>query len=343
MQRRELCFDFPESLIATEPRRPSRVMWVEGPAASPIELDLETLKSQLHPGDVVVVNDTRVVKRRVFTHEGLEILFLREIEPRQWQVLFPSRELKVGAQIFLPGGVKLTLLRKGRPQLVLVNADLQESYFERFGELPLPPYIQKARGERHHRGNDGSKDGKLEEKWYQTAWNAKPGSLAAPTASLHWTRQDLEDLRRRDVGVEQLTLHVGLGTFLPVTADRLQDHAMHEEWVEIPAATWERTRQCRGRVWALGTTVARALESAARGQLSKDQQGFFGGTNLFLYPGQEWLLVKGLLTNFHQPESTLLALVASFCDLPTVKAAYQWAIKNRFRLFSYGDLTAWKR
>lgn len=339
MKRQELSFDFPEELIATEPQHPPRVLWV-GADKAPCEIAFPELLDRLKPEDLLVINETRVLPRRVWGQGPsgeLEILFLQEIAPRQWTVLFPSRGLSVGEEILLPGNRKARLIRKGRPQVLEMEEVLTDKYFSEHGEWPLPPYIQKARGDRHNRKED--------ESWYQTAWARVGGSLAAPTASLHFRNEDMESLRRRGVRIEKLILHVGLGTFLPVTAENLEDHEMHEEFVEVPRSTWEAvlaTRERGGTVWALGTTVARALESTARGLLKESPQAFCGGTRLFLHPGAEWRVVNGLLTNFHQPESTLLALVASFCDLSTVQRAYAWAIERRFRLFSYGDLTAWK-
>jgi len=336
MRKEELQFEYPEDLVATEPRRPSRVMWA---SPSPREISLDDLVEKFERGDLLVINETHVLKRRVFAGER-EILFLREVSPRVWEVLFPSRDVKIGQSLELPEGRQMKLLEKGRPQRVEIDADLDAGYFERQGEVPLPPYIQKARGARHAQAQDDS--------WYQIFWARQAGSLAAPTASLHFTPAHFERLRSRGVRIEPVTLHVGLGTFLPVTADDLRDHVMHFEDVEIPSATWAAVLEVRlagGRVWALGTTVARTLESATAGKLLPGSAGlaFKGSTDLFITPGFQWRVVDRLLTNFHQPESTLLALVASFAGLSKVRAAYQWAIENRFRLFSYGDLSVWSK
>lgn len=335
MQVEELNFQFPEELIATTPSRPSRVMWVDG-MNSPLEISISELKLKFQKGDVLVVNDTKVVKRRVFI-DDLEILFLKEVEPRLWQVLFPSKKIKIGDEIRIPEGRKLTLLQKGRPQVVQVDGELGEDYFERNAELPLPPYIQKARGFRHNEI--------LDQNWYQTAWAEKAGSLAAPTASLHFSQSDLLELKYRGVEILSITLHVGLGTFLPVTATKLDDHVMHAEWIEIPAKVRERLEQAKKEkvaIWALGTTVARSVESWAAGLITLQKDGSVSGlSTLFIRPGFEFKILNRLLTNFHQPQSTLLALVAAFSSLGHVKACYEWAIQHRFRLFSYGDLTVW--
>lgn len=335
MKLSDLRYDYPEDLVATEPRRPSRVLWIEN--RRPVEISLQDLLGKIPGGDVLVINNTKVLKRRVFAGD-VEILFLGKLnQPGEvWEVLFPAKRFKVGDVIELPLGSKMTLKQKGRPQLVEMDRILDESYFEKVAELPLPPYIQKARNERHNQ--------KADESWYQTAWAKKDGSFASPTASLHFSAQDMEFLRGQGVQICELTLHVGLGTFLPVTAEDLDDHDMHEEWVEIPAATWQAVEKARAqgrKVWSLGTTSTRALESAGHGLLKKGESGWMGMTRLLIQPGYQWKVVDRLLTNFHQPESTLLALVAAFSDLGAVKEAYQYAVAKRFRLFSYGDLSVW--
>ncbi|WP_291515473.1 tRNA preQ1(34) S-adenosylmethionine ribosyltransferase-isomerase QueA [Bdellovibrio sp. ArHS] len=336
MKLADLDYTFPEELIATSPQRPSRVMWVGH--GRPQEISLQDLMARIPAGDVLVVNNTRVLKRRVFAGD-VEILFLKQLQALEWEVLFPSKKYKVGAVLELPLGLSMTLLEKGRPQKVRLSQEVQEDYFQKVAELPLPPYIQKARDQRHTVEAD--------ESWYQTAWAKSPGSFAAPTASLHFSAQDMETLKAQGVVIGEVTLHVGLGTFLPVTAEDLNDHDMHEEYVEIPAATWEvvnNTRKKGGKVWSLGTTTTRSLESAAQGLLQgNSSEGFRGFTKLLIQSGYQFKVVDRLLTNFHQPQSTLLALVAGFSSLETVKACYHWAIERKFRLFSYGDLSCWTR
>lgn len=344
MKLTDLDFSYPEHLVATERLPQSRVMLVE--KGEPREVGTAQLLREhefFRSGDCLIINDTRVLSRRVFTESGagagLEILFLHSDPSRKiWQVLCPASKWKDSETQKLPGGVSLTLKSRGRPQTVESSLPLDETYFEMNGEMPLPPYIQKARGERHTRKEDSSQ--------YQTAWAEKNGSLAAPTASLHFKKGELESLSAQGVKIAKLTLHVGLGTFLPVTSENLDEHVMHGEFTEISDETWkmiQETKASGGRVWALGTTVARALESAALGKIEKDYDrgGFFGVTDLFIRPGFEYKVVDVLMTNFHQPKSTLLALVAAFSDLKTVKQCYDWAIKKEFRLFSYGDLSVW--
>jgi S-adenosylmethionine:tRNA ribosyltransferase-isomerase len=333
MKLSDLSFDYPQELIATEPARPTRVMWV-GEDGALSEISLNQLIEKIPVGDVFVINNTKVLKRRIFSEEEVEVLFLDKLEEKEnsniWKVLFPSKKYDVGDSINLPKGFKMQLIEKGRPQVVEVTPPITEHDFALIGELPLPPYIQKARDKRHNVAED--------ESWYQTAWAEVDGSHAAPTASLHFTKNDIETLKNKGVHVLELTLHVGLGTFLPVTVDNLKDHQMHFENYEISSANWNLILQSKiqkKHIWALGTTTVRVLESVARTNRLK------GATNLLLQPGSDFNIVDRLLTNFHQPESTLLALVAGFSSLERVKKSYEWAVQNKFRLFSYGDLSVW--
>lgn len=334
MKLTDLKYDYPESLIALVPSRPTRVMWVEpGSTESPVELTVPELLQRIPRGDVLVINNTKVLKRRVFAND-LEILFLDQVGSsekfNQWKVLFPSKKYSVGDQIQMPLGFILTLLEKGRPQIVQIEPAITESDFDQMAELPLPPYIQKARHQRHNQQEDAS--------WYQTAWAEVPGSMAAPTASLHFSQQDIDELKHRGVDVVELTLHVGLGTFLPVTVDDLDQHQMHSEKFEMAEADWQciqLAKKAGKKVWSLGTTTTRVLETLARRPVLR------GETDILLQVGSEFLVVDRLLTNFHQPESTLLALVAGFAGLEKVQKSYRWAIEKQFKLFSYGDLSVW--
>ncbi|MGZ3774510.1 MAG: tRNA preQ1(34) S-adenosylmethionine ribosyltransferase-isomerase QueA [Bdellovibrio sp.] len=337
MKLTDLDFTFPEELIATSPQRPSRVMWVDS-EGGPQEISFQELLNRIPAEDVLVVNNTQVLKRRIFAGD-IEILFLKQLNDFEWEVLFPSKKYKTGSSLELPLGVVMTLIEKGRPQKVRLNQAVSEDYFQKVAELPLPPYIQKAREQRHTVEAD--------ESWYQTAWAKMPGSFAAPTASLHFSQPDMQSLRDRGVQVFEVTLHVGLGTFLPVTAEDLDDHDMHEEYVEVGAQTWAAIAAAKKenrKTWALGTTTARSLESTGLGLLSGSaEEGFRGFTRLLIQPGYNFKVVDRLLTNFHQPQSTLLALVAGFSSLEKVKTCYQWAIERKFRLFSYGDLSCWQK
>ena len=221
-------------------------------------------------------------------------------------------------------------MKKADHKKVRITPKITEVDFERIAELPLPPYIQKARNERHNLFQD--------DKWYQTAWADKPGSFAAPTASLHFSKADLNHLKNKGVEVIELTLHVGLGTFLPVLTEDLNEHKMHSEVYQITEANWQKIKAAKSNnkgIWSLGTTTTRVLESVAR------SEKLSGSTDILLQVGSEFKIVNRLLTNFHQPESTLLALVAGFFGLQAVKHNYSWAIENKFKLFSYGDLSVW--
>lgn len=346
MKTSELVFDYPAELIATYPQHPSRVLCNHDGHNS--ELAWTDFLNQFQAGDMLVINDTKVLKRRVFSEDGLEILFLgspsdqsemsKEQSSTLWTVLFPSKKLKIGDTITLPLGLTAKLVQKGIPQTIEMSQPVDEAYFNKVGELPLPPYIQKARNERHNRSG--------ENQAYQTVWAEKPGSLAAPTASLHFSPSDLELLKSKGVEIITLTLHVGLGTFLPVTTETLEDHVMHEEWVEIPSHHWKKIKDAKANghsVWALGTTVVRSLESQALGRFELRHHAYSGTTDLMIRPGFEFQIVDRLLTNFHQPQSTLIALVMAFAGKENVLSTYQWAIEKKFRLFSYGDLTYWTR
>lgn len=347
MNLSELDYEYPPELVATEPQRPCRILLASSPDLNaPKEIDFENLWKLFAPGDLLVVNNTKVEKRRVFSvgghTEGLEILFLQPANAEQtiWQVLCPAKNIKDDEIINLPGDLKAKLTRRGLPQTLELSAPIDHKYFTQYGEMALPPYIQKARGDRHNKISDS--------KWYQTEWAKYAGSSAAPTASLHFKNEDLNELKKRNVQLAEVTLHVGAGTFLPVRTENLDDHPMHGEWAEIPqsvAAQIEKTLSDGRRVWAMGTTVARVLESFAAGvlTLSEDKNSFIGETKLFIKPGYSWQIVGGLLTNFHQPKSTLLALVAAFSGIETQRKAYREAMEKRFRLFSYGDLSVWLR
>ncbi len=393
MKKSDLNFDYPDSLVALSPQRPSRVMWCQDQKKSldqtelpkqPEQTDLpdqsdhsvqdlkwtdflqKMIQDSVQP-KVLVVNDTKVLKRRLFFND-IEILFLSECQPDVWEVLFPAKNFKIGHRFQIHENIQLELVEKGRPQkLKVINSEKNKSEFsftsflDTTAELPLPPYIQKLRDQQRHALSQ-------DENWYQTSWAQKPGSLAAPTASLHFSESDLDYLSKNGFQILKITLHVGLGTFLPITAPDLSDHKMHAESVEIPVSVWNQILQIKkqgGAIWAMGTTVTRALESLAlytdlephllnsdvrplkndlnllKNHITVQGDTFLFKTDLMIKPGFEFKIVNRLLTNFHQPESTLLALVSAFSSLENVKKNYQWAIEKKFRLFSYGDLNAW--
>ena len=333
MKLTDLKYEYPEELIATSPVRPSRVMWVPSEGA-PEEISVAELLRSIPVGDVLVINNTKVLRRRVFSENEVEILFLDKTSQNEfsntWKVLFPSKKIAIGEVLNLPNGFKMKLLEKGLPQTAEVSPAISDADFAQIAELPLPPYIQKIRQQRHNV--------KADEAWYQTAWATVEGSMAAPTASLHFSKKDLQTLQDKGVQVVELCLHVGLGTFLPVRVEDLNQHQMHSEQYEISENNWQKLLKAKAsdkKIWALGTTSTRVLESVARTGL------LCGSTDILLQVGSEFKIVDRLLTNFHQPESTLLALVAGFSSLEQVKSSYSWAIDKKFRLFSYGDLSVW--
>jgi len=336
VKKTDLSYTFPKELIALKPERPSRVL-LNNPGVSPQEISMTQLLSLFQPGDLLVINETKVIPSRLKSTSGEEFLFIRALSDFDWEVLFPAKAFRVGQSFDFPEGLKVELSEKGLPQRVRTSKPMEFDYFQKHGLVNLPPYILSERGKEKYLSED--------QDWYQTKWAKEIGSVAAPTASLHFSLDDLNTLEAKGVTVRPLTLHVGLGTFFPLRSEQLTEHKMHFETVSVPKdliLKAEQTRASGRRVWALGTTVVRALESVKGDLLERDEEGDFSGeTNLFIYPPYEFQLVNGLLTNFHQPESTLLALVCAFYGQEKVMEAYSYAIKERFRLFSYGDLSVW--
>ncbi len=331
----DLMYDFPENLIAKTPSYPPRVIYKSYNQKAK-EISFSEITDLFRSNDLLLINKTKVLPRRIFL-KNFDILFLESSNEKLWTVLFPARKFKIDDIIKLPEGIELKLLSKGRPQLVLSNKSLNENYFKKYAHFALPPYIQNARGMSLPMDEDQS--------WYQTCWAKVPGSLAAPTASLHFKESDLTIFKSK-IEVAELTLHVGLGTFLPVGTENLSEHKMHHEYVEIEKVTIAKIKKCKalgGRIWTLGTTSLRSVEAWSRGHLEEFEDKFAGQTDLFLKPGDNFNIASGLLTNFHQPGSTLIALVSAFSSLQEVKTTYQYAINKQFRLFSYGDLSVWTR
>lgn len=333
----ELNYFLPDHLVATEPQHPPRVMSVN--SNGPAEITWKDLLSLLPPQDLLLINNTQVIPRRVWAETGEEILFLDHTE-FEWRALLPCQHLKVGSVLNLPGGVRATLQEKGMPQKLYLSQPLENIYFSEFGEMALPPYIQKLRSDRHSFKSDKTD--------YQNPFGYIPGSVAAPTASLHFKTSDMDFMKARGVIVEEVSLHVGMGTFLPVKTENLNDHQMHTEFFSVSKACLqqiENVKKNNGHVWALGTTVVRAIESVYTGlNINAAPDGsVYGQTDIFIKPGYKFKCVDHLLTNFHQPQSTLLALVYAHSGIEKVKSSYQWAIENKFRFLSYGDLSVWSK
>jgi S-adenosylmethionine:tRNA ribosyltransferase-isomerase len=336
MQHTLADFDFalPPQLIAQHPtgeRSASRLL--DGRGATPVDRVFRELPTLLHPGDLLVFNDTRVIKARLYgrkTSGGAVEALVERVLPNQEVLahLRSSKSPRAGSSLRLAEAFDAEVLGRGGPDGSLFHLRLGGdplALLEAHGHVPLPPYITRA---------DSADDARR----YQTVFADKPGAVAAPTAALHFDAPVLAQLRERGVQMAQVTLHVGAGTFQPVRAERLEDHRMHSEWYEVSPATVAAVaavRQRGGRVIAVGTTSVRSLESAARHGASL--QAVRGETDIFITPGFDFRVVDALLTNFHLPRSTLMMLVSAFAGHAHVMALYRQAIEARYRFFSYGD------
>ena len=335
MKTSDFHYDLPAALIAQAPlpeRSASRLLVVPQAPAPFADLGIRDLPSLLQPGDLLVFNDTRVIPARLFGHKAtggrVEIMIERLLgEGRALAQLGVSKPPRIGSAIALDAGGEAEVLERvgdGFWTLQFRVPEPLEDWLQHAGQLPLPPYIQRQPG-----ADDAER--------YQTVFAREVGAVAAPTAGLHFDEALLESLRLRGVEFGHITLHVGAGTFQPVRVDDVLQHRMHSEWLSVGAGLIEqvqRTRAAGGRVIAVGTTVVRALESAMQdGAL----QPFEGDTRIFIYPGIRIHSVDALLTNFHLPESTLLMLVSAFAGQARVFAAYEHAVRERYRFFSYGD------
>jgi S-adenosylmethionine:tRNA ribosyltransferase-isomerase len=334
MQRTDFHFELPRELIAQRPtpeRSASRLLVLDGNTGLWQDRDFRTLASMLQPEDLLVFNDTRVVPARIHgTKESggkIEILLERAEDSKTALVQArASKGLKPQARVALPGGAcALMLGREGDLFRLQFSCDVLP-YFEAHGEMPLPPYIERTP---EH----------ADRERYQTVYARVPGAVAAPTAGLHFDAGLFEALDRRGIRRAFVTLHVGAGTFQPVRVADIDGHVMHEEYLQVPEATCElinATRAAGGRVIAVGTTVVRALETAA-GDGRKLLRPFAGATRIFIRPGYRFQVVDAMVTNFHLPESTLLMLCAAFVGRERLLAAYAHAVEARYRFFSYGD------
>ncbi|KWS03848.1 S-adenosylmethionine:tRNA ribosyltransferase-isomerase [Lysobacter capsici AZ78] len=339
MKKSDFNYELPPELIAQAPlaeRSASRLLVVP-PAPAPREDRVfSDLPQLLQPGDLLVFNDTRVIPARLFGQKStggrVEILIERLLGGSEARAqLGVSKSPKQGARIALDAGGEAEVLgRDGEFYRLRFHVpESLEQWLLHAGRLPLPPYIQR-------------EPGRDDDERYQTVFAREIGAVAAPTAGLHFDEALLAQLRERGIEFGHVTLHVGAGTFQPVRADSLDQHVMHSEWLNVGAGLIEQIRRCRargGRVIAVGTTVVRALESAIRLNPADDGEllPFAGETRLFILPGYRITSVAGLITNFHLPESTLLMLVSAFSGKEQVFAAYEHAIAQRYRFFSYGD------
>jgi len=337
MNTADFDFHLPEELIAQTPlekRDASRLLIVDRSSGEFSDQHFDSIIDQLQPGDALVMNNTRVLPARLYgekpgTGGHVELLLLKNIEGDHWEVLAkPAKRLKVGAQVsFGDGRLTATVVEELEHGGRIVRFDYQGIFLEvleSLGEMPLPPYIHEKLADRER---------------YQTVYAKENGSAAAPTAGLHFTKELLAQIEAKGVKLVYLTLHVGLGTFRPVSVDNLDDHEMHSEFYtlsEEAAATLREVKANGHRVIAVGTTSIRTLETIGN-KFQGDIQADSGWTNIFIKPGYNWKIVDAFSTNFHLPKSTLVMLVSAFAGRSLTLEAYEHAIAERYRFFSFGD------
>ncbi|MBZ2122690.1 tRNA preQ1(34) S-adenosylmethionine ribosyltransferase-isomerase QueA [Streptococcus gordonii] len=337
MNTADFDFHLPEELIAQTPlekRDASRLLVVDRSSGEFSDQHFDSIIDQLQPGDALVMNNTRVLPARLYgekpgTGGHVELLLLKNTEGDQWEVLAkPAKRLKVGAQVsFGDGRLTATVVEELEHGGRIVRFDYQGIFLEvleSLGEMPLPPYIHEKLADRER---------------YQTVYAKENGSAAAPTAGLHFTKELLAQIEAKGVKLVYLTLHVGLGTFRPVSVDNLDDHEMHSEFYtlsEEAAATLREVKANGHRVIAVGTTSIRTLETIGN-KFQGDIQADSGWTNIFIKPGYQWQIVDAFSTNFHLPKSTLVMLVSAFAGRDLTLKAYEHAIAERYRFFSFGD------
>jgi S-adenosylmethionine:tRNA ribosyltransferase-isomerase len=321
MQVKDFHFDLPEELIASYPlekRSASRLLCLEGNSGALDHRTFSDILSFVTDKDLMIFNNTRVIPARLFGEKASG----GKVEAH----VRSSRSPKPGTQLTLEGQVPVTMVAR-HENLFELRFDTQEgvlSVLEQHGHMPLPPYMKR--------------EDQLEDRErYQTVYNQKPGAVAAPTAGLHFDDDLLAELKAKGVQTEFVTLHVGAGTFQPVKVDTIEDHIMHAEYIEVSPQVVEAVKATRargGRVIAVGTTSVRSLESASQ---SGEIEPFYGDSQIFIYPGYEFKSVDAMITNFHLPESTLIMLVSAFAGYQHTMDAYQAAVDQRYRFFSYGD------
>jgi S-adenosylmethionine:tRNA ribosyltransferase-isomerase len=331
VRRADFHYDLPEELIAQEPlpeRSASRLLTLDGATGTLSDGSFRDLPQKLEEGDLLVFNDTRVVPARLFalkdTGGKVELLLERPLDGNRALVhAQASKALRADMPLTSRGGT-LRMVEKRGDLWIVELPEPALGFFESYGQMPLPPYIRR-------------EPDAADSVRYQSIFAKRRGAVAAPTASLHFDDALLADARARGVGSAFVTLHVGAGTFQPVRAETVGAHVMHAEFVEVSAATCEAIAAPRapgGRIVAVGTTVVRALESAAGGGALSP---YVGDSSLFIVPGFRFSVVDAIVTNFHLPESTLLMLVSAFAGREAVLAAYAHAVAHRYRFFSYGD------
>ncbi len=335
MKTSDFWYDLPEELIAQTPleqRDTSRLLALDRETGAISHRHFYDILDYLKPGDCLVMNDSRVLPARLLGHRptggAVEVLLLRDLGDKKWECLCkPGRKMQVGSTVIFGNGELTATVREIREDGNRIVEFHYEGIFlevlERLGKMPLPPYIKAELADQER---------------YQTVYSREVGSAAAPTAGLHFTRELLEKIRQKGINTAFVTLHVGLGTFRPVKAEEITDHHMHSELCMISGETAEllnKTREAGGRIICVGTTSCRTLESLVREDGSFEAASKW--TEIFIYPGYRFKAMQGLITNFHLPESTLVMLVSAFAGRERVLHAYEEAVKERYRFFSFGD------
>ncbi len=336
MKTSDFYYDLPEELIAQDPledRSSSRLMVLDRKTGEVEHHIFKEVIDYLNPGDCLVINDTKVIPARLFgikegTEAKIEVLLLKRRENNVWETLVkPGKKARVGARISFGGGLLkgevIDVVEEGNRLIRFFYEGIFEEILDQLGQMPLPPYIT-------HQLKDKNR--------YQTVYAKHEGSAAAPTAGLHFTPELLKAIEEKGVNIAHVTLHVGLGTFRPVKVEDVTQHHMHSEFYvveESQAALVNETKRNGGKIVAVGTTSLRTLESAAGedGLL----QAKSGWTDIFIYPGYQFKIIDRLITNFHLPESTLIMLVSALAGKEHIMAAYEEAVKERYRFFSFGD------
>lgn len=338
MNKSDFFYDLPEELIAqhpVEPRDSSRMMVLNKADNSIRHKHFYDLCDYLKPGDCLILNNTRVLPARIYgikkeTGANVEFLLLNQIEKDKWEALAgPGKRAKEGAEFDFGGGIlscKVTKVLDNGNRIIEFFYPDNENFFtilDKVGQMPLPHYITEELQDNER---------------YQTVYSKERGSAAAPTAGLHFTEELLEKLKSKGVNIGYVTLHVGLGTFRPVKAEKIEDHHMHSEHYHLPKETADlinKTKKNGGRVIAVGTTSCRTLESVGTfcGEIKEDDRF----TDIFIYPGYKFKCIDGLITNFHLPESTLIMLVSAFYGYEKTLSAYKCAVDEKYRFFSFGD------
>ncbi|MFB2662524.1 tRNA preQ1(34) S-adenosylmethionine ribosyltransferase-isomerase QueA [Shewanella mangrovisoli] len=336
MRVTDFSFDLPDELIARYPmaqRNASRLLTLDGNTGTLADKQFTDLLGMINPGDLMVFNNTRVIPARLFGQKAsggkLEILVERMLDDKRILAhVRSSKSPKVDSIIHLDGGYEMKMAARHDAlfELELLSDLTILEVLEAVGHMPLPPYIDRP-------------DEDADKERYQTVYNQNPGAVAAPTAGLHFDDAMLDALKAKGVNIAFVTLHVGAGTFQPVRVDNVLEHKMHSEWANVSQDVVDliaQTKAAGKRVVAVGTTSVRSLESAARAS-EGELKAFSGDTDIFIYPGYQFQIVDAMITNFHLPESTLIMLVSAFAGFDHVMAAYQHAITQKYRFFSYGD------